>query len=311
MEYLEPVAYEKFKDSEGINRDSPNKLYALRLIAETMHSKGKIDEATEIYEQIKNNFADANRTLEILQEKTMKIDDLITVPIEENTAINVKHKNIKKITAKIYKVDFVILALTEKDLSDVTKVNLSGIKPMIEKEYELEYDELYLPSETNIDLPITEMGAYLVVIRSDFGERSAIVIKSDYRIDVVEKSNGRVRVIVTDKNNNFVSGMKMYFIGSNNQSFKVTETDIRGIAEVEGINGRVMIIGNLEGQYIFYRGESGLNGYSYGYEQSVNDLLEINNQRTQLQNTNISILNSILNNFPNSISIQNMYKSTN
>ncbi len=47
-ELLEKVAYDKFKDSEGVLRFSPNRLYALRLIAQSLHSKGKVDEAIKL-----------------------------------------------------------------------------------------------------------------------------------------------------------------------------------------------------------------------------------------------------------------------
>lgn len=308
MNYLEKVAYNEFKDSEGILRKSPNRLYALRLIAQSLHSKGNVDEAVEIYEEIKNQFKDAKRSLEILQEKFVEIDDVHTIPIESETTMEIRHKNIDKVTAKIYKVDFVILALTEKNLSDVTQVNLSGINPILEEEYELEYEKNYLPATSTIELPIHDMGAYLVVIRSEIGEKSAIIVKSDLDMDVYEASDGRVRVNLTDEDNNFVNDMKMYFIGTNNSSFKFTETDIRGMAEVEGINGNVMIIGEKDGEYVFYRSEKYISGYSYGYE-SINNLKEINNQRDQLQKYNISMLENILRDMPKSITIMEIYSS--
>ncbi len=307
--YLERVAYDKFKNEDGIMRNSPNRLYALRLIAQSMHAKGQVEEAIKIYKEIRNNFKDAENSLQILEEKVMEIDDVITSVIGEQTELSIKHKNLDKVTAKIYNVDFVILALTEKDLSDVTKVNLSGIKPMIEQEYELNYEENYLPSETTINLPIEEMGAYLVVIRSEIGERSAIIIKSDLNMDVYESKDGRVRIMVTDEDNNFVSGMKMYFIGSDNQSFKVTETDLRGMAEVYGIYGTVTIIGNIEGEYVFYRSDEYLNGYYYG-QDSINNLLEVSNQRKNINQKNVLLLESILQGYPRSVSIGEIYQDS-
>lgn len=306
---LERVAYEKFKDSEGILRFSPNRLYALRLIAQSLHSKGDVDEAIKIYEEIKSNFTDAKRSLEILQEKLVQIDDVITTSVDESTIMTVRHKNIDNIKAKIYKVDFVILALTEKNLSDVTQVNLSGIKPLLEQEYELTYEKNYLPSETDIELPITDTGAYLVVIRSDVGERSAIIVKSDMKMDVFEANNGRVRVTVTDEENNFVNDVKMYFIGSQDSSFKITETDIRGMAEVEGIRGTVTIVGEKDGQYLFYRSTKYISGYSYGND-AINNLSEINAQREKLQKINLSILESILEYEPKSLSISEIYETS-
>jgi tetratricopeptide (TPR) repeat protein len=309
MPYLEKVAYDKFPNEDGIMRNSPNRLYALRLIAQSMHAKGEVEEAIKIYKEIRNNFKDAENSIQILEEKVMEIDDVVTSGVDEETELSIKHKNIDKVTAKIYSVDFVILALTEKDLSDVTKVNLSGIKPMIEQEYSLNYEESYLPSETTIELPIQDMGAYLVVIRSDVGERSAIIIKSELEMDVYESKDGRVRVMVTDENNDFVSGMKMYFIGSENDSFKVTETDLRGMAEVYAIYGTVTIIGNKDGEYVFYRSDEFLNGYYYG-QDSINNLLEVNSQRESINQKNIILLESIIQAYPKSISIGDIYQDS-
>jgi len=306
MPLLERVAYEKFKDSEGVLKDSPNKLYALRFIAQSYHSKGEIEKAIEVYNQIKNSFVDAQRSIEILQEQVVEIDDVITSKVSEPTVMSVKHKNIDKITVKIYNVDFIILALTEKNLSDVTKVNLSGISPTVENEYTLKYDKNYLPSETDITLPIEEKGAYLVVVRSLAGERSSIVIKSNLKIDVLESSNGRVRVTITDVNSNFISGVKMYFIGSKDSSFKVTETDLRGMAEVEGINGNVMVVGGINGEYVFYRSPKYISGKQYETEV-INNLKQINEQRDAVQKTNQSILDSILDYIPDSLSIDEIY----
>jgi uncharacterized protein YfaS (alpha-2-macroglobulin family)/TolA-binding protein len=309
MPYLEKVAYDKFPNEDGIMRNSPNRLYALRLIAQSMHAKGEVEEAIKIYKEIRNNFKDAENSIQILEEKVMEIDDVVTSGVDEETELSIKHKNIDKVTAKIYSVDFVILALTEKDLSDVTKINLSGIKPMIEQEYTLNYEESYLPSETTIELPIQEMGAYLAVIRSDVGERSAIIIKSELDMDVYESKDGRVRVMVTDENNDFVSGMKMYFIGSENDSFKVTETDLRGMAEVYAIYGTVTIIGNKDGEYVFYRSDEFLNGYYYG-QDSINNLLEVNSQRESINQKNIILLQSIIQAYPKSISIGDIYQDS-
>jgi TolA-binding protein len=307
MEYLKKVAYDQFKTKDGISKDSENKFYALRLIAQVYHSKDDIDKAIEIYKDIKNSFSDVKRAIEILEEKVMDIDDVIEVPMEEEAILEVKHKNIGKITAKIYKVDFVILALTERNLSDITKVDLSGIKPLMEKEYDLDYERGYLPAETEITLPIEDKGAYLLVVRSEVGERSSIILKSDLRMDVLETTDGNVRVTVTDINNRFIQNMKMYFKGTNNDTFKITKTDLRGMAQISGITGNLMIIGDLDGEYVFYRSKKYLSGDNQYRLDTIDNLKNITSQNRMLQEENIQQLQTIVTKDEDEMSINEIY----
>lgn len=309
MEYLKKVAYDKFKTNDGIMSNSDNKFYALRLIAQVYHSKDDIDKAIDIYKEIKSSFSDVKRAIEILEEKVMDIEDVMEVPMDEDALLKVKHKNINKITAKIYKVDFVILALTERNLSDITKVDLSGIKPLMEEEYELDYEKGYLPAETEIRLPIDDKGAYLLVVRSEVGERSSIILKSDLRMDVLETTDGNVRITVTDINNRFIHNMKMYFKGSNDDSFKITKTDLRGMAQVSGISGNLMVIGDLDGEYVFYRSKKYLSGGTKYQLDTIDNLKNITNQNRMLQEQNIQQLNTIVNETDNEMSIDEIYNN--
>jgi uncharacterized protein YfaS (alpha-2-macroglobulin family) len=149
------------------------------------------------------------------------------------------------------------LTLREKNLSRVTAVNLAGIAPTLKTSVELPAADPLRPSETKVELALTEPGAYLVICRGGELFASGLVLVSDIELEVSEEpAAGRVRVEVLDAaDGHYLRGVDVRVIGSANESFLSGKTDPRGLYVAEGVHGASTVIAREgERHYAFHRG---------------------------------------------------------
>ena len=115
------------------------------------------------------------------------------------------------------------------------------------------------------NLPLPEKGAYFVTIKADDGETqltaSGVIVRSEIELEVQEDAaSGRVRVNVAkftpdDKNGPPLSKAEVWVIGSANDSFRKSQTDLRGVMMADDVRGKPTIIAYKDGDYAFYRSE--------------------------------------------------------
>ncbi len=251
------VAYDKFPGgADGGLRVSENKNFAILMLAKIYHHQRKFVRALEEYEKTSDHFEEAKRSIEFIKEKKIQLKEVTQIPENKESKIELKFKGVNKVSLKLFKVNFMILALKEKDLTNVTKINLSGIKPFFEKDYVLETEIPYTPMKKVIDLPIKDVGAYLLVFKTKDVQGSGIILKSNLTFDAIEKTeSGRVRITVLDEEDRFVKGVNIKFIGSAKNQYKSSKTDLRGTAEVDHFPNLALVVGERKGHYCFYRGK--------------------------------------------------------
>ena len=162
---------------------------------------------------------------------------------------------------QVYRVDLMKLYLREKDLANITRVQLAGIEPEFSENITLGDGKDYIDKERKVKLDIKDEGAYLVICRGDDLFTSGLVLISRLEIEVQEDvTSGRVRVNIRDTTEGtFIEGVHVKAIGSTDKQFKSGETDLRGIVIADDIRGNATVIARDEqARYAFYRGKQWL-----------------------------------------------------
>jgi len=221
-----------------------------------LHAAGDYDRALEQYERVKEAFGDAVLSLNHLTEKGLKVEDVSTFHGAEPASITLRHKNLDAAELRVYKVDLMKFYLSERDLERMTRINLAGIQPIVEKTLDWKSARKFEWNESKIDLPLNDPGAYLVVLSGNGLLTSGMVLRSDLDVEVQEDAaQGVVRVNAqTGQPPKLAKDVKIQVRGSRNDKFIAGETDLRGVFTAEGVNGTVTVLAQLGDQYGFYRG---------------------------------------------------------
>jgi hypothetical protein len=166
----------------------------------------------------------------------------------------------------VYRIDLMKFSLLRRSLGEITAINLAGIRPHHEATVKLGDGKDYRDRETNVDLPIKEEGAYLVVARGENLHASGLVLVTPLAIEVAEEaSSGRVRTTIKKRGaegkpeEKYVTDVHVKVIGTRNGDFTSGETDLRGVFVADGIQGTSTVIAQLDARrYAFYRGSTEL-----------------------------------------------------
>jgi hypothetical protein len=253
---------------------SDNRNIALYLTAQIYHAMNKPDKAAENYEKVAGNFADAAGALDYFNRVTFQIPELTTIRSGKKAALTLTHRNVKDAEIQVYRVDLLKFYLMRKNLEGMADIQLSGVKPIFDKKLALSKGREYRDRETALDIPLTQDGAYLVVLRSGNQYVSGMLLRSNLEVEVQEDDlSGRVRVNVLDgATGRYVSQASVKVVGSEDGRIQNGSTDLRGIFTAEGVSGRATAIVKKNDQYAFFSGQSWLqagNAPSQPMEEQV------------------------------------------
>lgn len=253
-----------YTDEDGVERKSENRELALYILGQIHHARREFSEASRFYEKVEDEFSDAREALEGFREKSIEIDEVTTARPGEEISLGVRTKNLSTLELLVYDVDLMTLYLRERNLSNVTAVNLAGITPTLRLSVDVPEPEeavRMVPVENDVALSLPEAGAYLVICRGADLHSSALVLVSELELRVVEDPiSGRVRVQALDADEGtFVRDVDVRVIGSGNSDFVRGESDPRGLFVADGIRGRATVIARIgTDDYAFHRGEIAL-----------------------------------------------------
>jgi alpha-2-macroglobulin len=276
--------------------ESKDQQYAKYITAQIFHTQGKAPKAIEWYEKVKHIYPDALQSIDYFEEEKVSIDEVSSFKPGEKVQLKLSYRNIKEASFQVYKVDLMKLYLREKNLSNITKVNLAGIAPALEMTVQLGNGKDYANKEKEIQLGLKDEGAYLVICRGDDLFASGLVLISPLKLEVQEDSaSGSMRVnVINSVKKNFVPKVHVKAIGSSDKDFKSGETDLRGLFVTTGINGLpTVIVRSGKSHYAFYRGKEILGQASNRANRNKNK--KIFQQQKQLQMDDY-LQNSILDN---------------
>ncbi|MEM7011133.1 MAG: MG2 domain-containing protein, partial [Verrucomicrobiota bacterium] len=182
--------------AEGESKDRD---YARYITAQIYHATGKPADAMEWYEKVRELYPDAADAIDYFQEKKISMGEVTTLQPGEDAEIEIDYRNIKEAVLEIYRVDLMKLYLREKNLSNITAVDLAGIDPESSLNIELGDGLDFADKTKEAELPIEEEGAYLVICRGDNLYTSGLILITPLKLEIQETPNeGSVRVNVRD-----------------------------------------------------------------------------------------------------------------
>ena len=196
--------------------DSKDRDFARYILAQIHHAQGKPADAIAWYHKVETLYPDAKEAIGYFEEKRISLEEVNLFKPAEPVQLKIKYRNIKDAAMQVYKVDLMKLYLREKNLSGMTKVQLSGIKPEAELQLHLGDGKDYVDKETIAKLPLKDEAAYLVICRGDDLFTSAVVLITPLKIEVQEDAvSGRLRANVIDSvKNSYVPEVHVKAIGS-------------------------------------------------------------------------------------------------
>lgn len=256
LEYAQKVASEDYPAPGGGLRKSDDVNTAVLMAGKILHAAGELEKALDEYEKVKQSFSDANMSIDYLTEKGIRLEDVVMLNNNEPSKLTLKSKNVKEANVRVYKVDLMTFYLLERDLEEMTNINLAGITPTYDSTHTFDKAKPFNWNETELNLPINDPGAYLVVMTGQDVAASSMLIRSNLSLEVQEEvQQGAVRVNVrVGKPPEFAKNVKVKVRGTQNDQFVSGVTDLRGVFNATGIRGESIVMAQLGDQYGFYRG---------------------------------------------------------
>jgi len=262
LQMCSKVADAKRKDrTSGRLVDSPNKWQAIYILGQIHHSLGQAEAAIREYTRVKERFVDALQAIEYFTRKSIELPEVTTVRPGEAVSVELGFRNVAATDVTVYRIDLMKFSLLRRDLSDITNINLAGIRPYYQATIELGDGKDFRDRTHQLELPLKEEGAYLVVCRGENLHASGMALISPLTLEIQEEGeSGRVRTTVRQAaEERYAPDVHVKVIGTRNDDFVSGETDLRGIFIADGIRGRSMVIAQAEGgRYAFFRGQTEL-----------------------------------------------------
>jgi alpha-2-macroglobulin len=238
----------------GTSTDAPNARY---ITAQTYHAQGRPAEAIKWYEKVKDEIDDAGDSIAVLQEKGVKLPPATSIKPGQPVKLELGYRNVKDAALKIYRVDLMKLHERQKDLSEVSAVNLAGITPEAEISVALGDGLDYAWKKRAVELPMKQEGAYLVICRGDSQMTSALVLITTLDMEINEDTEfGNVRVQVRDTvRGSYVADADIATYDSTGTAEpQKGRTDPRGAFSASDIQGYATIVVKLgDTRYAYHR----------------------------------------------------------
>jgi TolA-binding protein len=254
------VATRKYPDKQGRMIESAHKNLAIYIMGQIYHSMGQPEKAIAEYEKVKDLFPDAKESIEHFTRKRLKLDEVTTFKPGEEIQVKLHYRNVKDVMLLMYRVDLMKLYLLQKNLNNITNVNLAGITPYYQETLVLGEGKDYADKEYSMSLPLKKEGAYLVVAKESELDASGMILLSMLKMEVDEDVvSGRVRInVMNAETGRYENRVHVKVIGSGDTKFVSGETDLRGIFIADNIHGSATVIARKNDQYAFYRGKTTL-----------------------------------------------------
>jgi len=250
--------------AEGESQDRDLARY---IIGQIHHAENNPKDAIEWYAQVATLYSDAQEAIDYFESKHIELDEVHVFRPGEAVELTIDYRNIAEARCQVYPVDLMRLYLREKNLANVTNVNLAGIQPLVEKTVHLGEGKDYVDKQHTMTFDLPDEGAYLVICRGDNLFTSALTLVTPLVIEMQEDiQSGRVRAnVINAVTKDYIPEVHVKAIGSADTEFRSGETDLRGVFVAGGLHGMSTIIArDGDARYAFYRGESWLGAPADG-----------------------------------------------
>ena len=260
LKMVKQVADTKRKDpATGVEVAAANKWQAVYIMGQIYHSLGKPKEAIAEYKRVQKRFPDALQSIDFFTRKEITLPEVTTVKPGVAVKTGLKFRNIASANVKVYRIDLLKFGLMQRNLNRITAINLAGIRPYHEMTLKLGDGHDFRDRKRDLQLPLKEEGAYLVVCRGESLYASGLVLVSPLTLQIQENAaSGRVRVTVRDATaDKYAKDVEVKVIGSSNKDFTSGKSDLRGIFIADAIRGTSTVIAKADkNRYAFYRGKA-------------------------------------------------------
>jgi tetratricopeptide (TPR) repeat protein len=243
------------------NGNSKDSAFATYVLGQIYHAQDESAQALLHYRRISDRFPDAREAIAHLEGRALRLPEIKEVRPGDKVELELCYRNIRAAQFLVYRVDLMKLCLRHKDIAKITEVHLSGIKPVLSQQLTLGEGKDYRDMKTNVSLPFSDEGAYLVLCRGDDLFTTGLVLITPLKLEVDEDAESqRVRAYVVNQvTKKKPEGIRVAVIGSGSEQVTFGETDLRGIATSDNIVGKVTLIARSgERAYAFYRGDTWL-----------------------------------------------------
>jgi tetratricopeptide (TPR) repeat protein len=259
LEMCRKVADWKLVDAQTkAETPAANRWQAIYIMGQIYHSLGQAAFAIAEYDKVKDHFPDAREAIDFFSRKDLVLPEVTTVKPGAAGKVTLKYRNVTGATIKVYRIDLLKFGLLNRNLSRITAINLAGIRPYHDLTVKLGDGKDYRDKEHELELPLKDEGAYLVVCQGDNLYTSGLVLVSPLILEIQEDApSGRVRVTVKDVvAEKYAHAVHVKVIGSSNAQFQSGQTDLRGIFVADNIQGTSTVIAKTgANRYAFYRGK--------------------------------------------------------
>ena len=256
------VAEMKRRDKKsGRMIEAENRWQAVYIMAQIHHSLGQAAAAISQYTRVRDRFPDAAEAIEYFTRKEIGLAEVTALRPDQAKQVELAFRNIAACAVRVYKIDLMKFSLLQRNLKNITRINLAGIRPYHTAQVHLGAGKDYRDRKHALMLPLEKEGAYLVVCRGAELYASGLVLVTPLVVEVQEDAaSGRVRATVKEVSNQdgdarYVADVHVKMIGSENDAFTAGATDLRGVFVADGIAGTTTVIAEAPGgKYAFFRG---------------------------------------------------------
>ena len=236
-----------------------NRWEAVYILGQIHHSLGQAAEAITEYTRVKDRFPDAAESIAYFTRKELKLPEVIALRNKDEKPIDLAFRNVASCELRVYKIDLMKFSLMKRNLKNITKINLAGIRPYYEAKVDLGDGKDYRDRKHTLKLPLKDVGAYLVVCMGSELHTSGLVLISPLAVEVQEFGpSGRLRATVRNvETGKYMHEANVRVIGSMNTEFTSGKSDLRGVFIADGIQGTSTVIAQTKaGDYAFFRGKT-------------------------------------------------------
>lgn len=226
------------------------------MLAQIAHANGDLAKARQLYAKVKDQIVDARLALEYLERSGLSLPMVWVSGVDQALEIPLERKALEsqrgEVEVTLYPVDLRLLYLKKRGFGTLSSVELAGlpatsrsrVKPVADKARGTELVSLGKPAP----------GAYLVIVREGDLLARSLAIVSDITIDVVEIAGGARAHVVDRSTRKPIPDVVLTFVGSESSDFVTRKSDLRGIAEANGLRGTLAVIAQREKQFAYYQG---------------------------------------------------------
>ncbi len=236
--------------------ESQNKYRAIYILGQIYQSLGRRADAIREYRRVEDRIPDAKSSVAYFVRKEIALPECTTLKPGAAAQVQLRYRNIAGCDVKVYRVDLVKFCEAGQALGDLSRVNLSGIRPLDQSAVALAGGGDYADHEQKLALPIKKEGAYLVVCRGEDLYASGLLLISPLEIEQrVDAASGQIRVFVKDAVAGHYAGdaqIKVLPRGANVQANVAGTTDLRGVFTAAcPQNGATIVAQAGPGQYAY------------------------------------------------------------